>query len=57
MRTLLRRPVVRMRPHVPQVVECAEGNQNQRDRGTEEHEREQHLSPPILSFKAGDVPH
>jgi hypothetical protein len=38
------RPVIRMVPHISQIVECAEGNQHDHYCGAEKHEGEQHVS-------------
>ncbi|HKU27957.1 MAG TPA: hypothetical protein VJQ54_20975 [Candidatus Sulfotelmatobacter sp.] len=43
---VFRGPVAGMRPNVPQLVKCAERDQDERNHGTKEHHREQHASPP-----------
>jgi hypothetical protein len=43
-RVVAGRPVIRVLPHISQIVECAEGNHHDHDRGAEKHEGEQHVS-------------
>jgi hypothetical protein len=44
MRVVAGRPVIRVVPHISQIVECAKGDQHDHYRGTEKHEGGQHVS-------------